>query len=99
MRADQAKVGRDLTEGEEMVCPEGPTASPKQVLRQKMQLWGPNPRQGSEPVKLLKIFIDEVKFMVIFKSIHFLLGVWALTGDRATSLSLDAGIDLCLSTL
>lgn len=33
VREDQAKVGRDLTAGEEMACPEGPTASPKQVLR------------------------------------------------------------------
>lgn len=99
VRADQAKVGRDLTAGEKMACPEAPTALPKQVLRQEMRLWSPNPRQGSEPVKLLKIFIDEVKFTVIFNSIHFLLGVWTLAGDRATSLSLDAGVDLCLSTL
>lgn len=83
-----------------MACPEGPTSSPKQVLRQEMWLWGPNPRQGSEPLELLlEIFIDEVKFMVFFKSIHFLLGVWALAGGRTTSLSLDAGVYLCLSTL
>lgn len=48
---------------------------PKQVLRQELWLWGPNPRQGSEPVELLlEIFIDKVKFVVILKCIQLLLG-------------------------
>lgn len=82
-----------------MAWPEGPTPDPKQVLRQELWLWGPNSRQVSEPVELLEIFIDKVKFVVILKSIQLLLGGWALAEDRASSLFLHTGVDLRLSTL
>lgn len=78
----------------------GPVPGPDHVLGQEKWLRGPNPREGSGLMEcLLEIFIDEVKFIVFLKPIPFLLGGRTLAGDRAASLSFEAGIDLCLSAL
>lgn len=69
-----------------LVAEAAPSSDPGQAL------WAVEP--------ILEIFVDQVKFAIIFESMQSLLGDGALLGGGwAAILTLDAGVDLGLAAL